>query len=429
MTLVLVVIAAVLGGALLDRTLRKRRLRRFLEGIVQSFHTFANSGAVSQGRIVDAKTADEQEAAAVVNQAMDGIAKQVTRLSEERDVLTHILQTMTTGVIYVSSNGRIQMMNQAAEQMFYTPLSEVTDAEHYTVIHNYELGAAIDNALLFGRKWSSEMTLRPGLTVNVQVIPIPLDIPGTVASRRRHTALLLCNDVSAWRRMEQMRSDFVANVSHELKTPITAIQGFSETLLDGESDSDTQREFLTVIHDEAIRMKNLVADLLTLTRLESGDSRTDFGEVKLEEIVAESLQIVAPMATQAKIELENGVTDELRVWGLAEQLKQVLLNLITNAIHYTPEGGVVTVFSESYVDRVKIHVSDTGLGISKEHQERVFERFYRVDRDRSRATGGTGLGLAIVKHIVQSHGGAIGVDSEPGLGSDFWFTVPRRRGL
>ncbi len=227
-----------------------------------------------------------------------------------------------------------------------------------------------------------------------------------------------------------MRSDFVANVSHELKTPITAIQGFAETLLDSEHDAETEKEFLQVIHDESVRMKNLVSDLLTLTRLENGSSTDAFHEVNLADVVSESVQVIERMATAAGIQIDNQLQEgSITVWGHDEQLKQVLLNLLTNAIHYTPTGGVITVFAESYVDRVKVHVSDTGIGIPKEDQDRVFERFYRVDRDRSRATGGTGLGLAIVKHIVQTHGGELGVDSQLGMGSDFWFTISRLRGL
>lgn len=429
MTLSLVILAAVFFVLFAERYLQSRRQRLFIAGVVQMFRVFARSGSGKEGRITDVRTAEERTAANILNQSMDSISKQMTRLSEERDVLTHILETMTTGVIYVASNGRIERMNQAAEQMFLRPIADVLGTDHWSVIHNYELGAATDNALLFGRKWSSEMNLRKGLTVSVQVIPIPLDVPPGAGSRQFYTALLLCNDVSQWRRIEQMRSDFVANVSHELKTPITAIQGFAETLLDTESDRQMQVEFLRVIHEESVRMKNLVADLLTLTRLESGNGGQSFAKVNLQEVVAASVRVVEPIAQTAAIRVENTVTKDLVVWGVTEQLKQVVLNLVSNAIHYTPKGGVVTIFAESYVDRVKIHVADTGIGIPKEHQERVFERFYRVDRDRSRATGGTGLGLAIAKHIVQTHGGDIGVDSEPGLGSDFWFTISRLQGI
>lgn len=422
------ILAAVFLILFVERFRARRRARRFLKGTVQSIETFVARGTSTEGRITDVRTREERVAAATLNRAMDSLSKHVTRLSEERDVLTHILQTMTTGVIYVSSNGQIEMMNHAAEEMFTKSFHEVEGTEHWTLIRNYELGAATDNALLFGKHWSHEMTFQPGMTVNIQIIPIPLDVPGAIGVRQRYTALLLFTDVSEWRRLEQMRSDFVANVSHELKTPITAIQGFAETLLDVKQDPQTT-EFLRVIHQEAIRMRNLVADLLTLTRLESGHAPKDGREVNLVDVVAESVRIVQPLALRAEIQLENRVQDDLVVWGNAEQLKQVVLNLISNAIHYTPAGGHVTVFPEPYVDKIKIHVSDTGIGIPKEHQARVFERFYRVDRDRSRASGGTGLGLAIAKHIIQTHGGQIGVDSEPGLGSDFWFTVPRLQGI
>lgn len=430
MGLVLVILAVILVVSAITGVRSRRRQAVFAEGVARSLGSNHGRSGVVLGRVSDAKTDKEKVIAGAINRVLDSVSQQITRLSEERDVLSHILQTMTTGVIYVSSTGRIEMMNQAAEKMFLKPAEQVQGSEHWTVIHNYELGAAIDNALLFGRNWSSEMSLRPGATASVQVIPIAVETQITVGGRPTHTALLLCNDVSQWRRLEQMRTDFVANVSHELKTPITAIQGFAETLLDGEEQDAQTREFLQVIHDESVRMKNLVSDLLALTRLENASTTDAFHQVKFANVVAESIQVVERIAAAAGIRIENQLQDlNITVWGLDEQLKQVLLNLLTNAIHYTHAGGVITVFAEVYVDRVKVHVSDTGIGIPKEDQARVFERFYRVDRDRSRATGGTGLGLAIVKHIVQTHGGELGVDSQPGNGSDFWFTISRLQGL
>jgi two-component system phosphate regulon sensor histidine kinase PhoR len=243
-----------------------------------------------------------------------------------------------------------------------------------------------------------------------------------------YDVLVLLNDVSEWKRLERMRSEFVANVSHELKTPIAAIRGFAETLLDGDVDAETQQSFLRTIYDESNRMSNLVTDLLELSKLEGAEHLIQPGRVVLQEIVEQAVHRLRPEAEKHQVTLEAEPSGDLTVWGSAERLLQVFLNLLSNAIYYTPSGGKVTVWTDVLVDRVKVHVTDTGIGIPEADQERVFERFYRVDRARSRASGGTGLGLAIVKHIINAHGGQVGVSSEVGRGSDFWFTLSRLEG-
>lgn len=225
-----------------------------------------------------------------------------------------------------------------------------------------------------------------------------------------------------------MRSEFVANVSHELKTPIAAIRGFSETLLDGDVDAETQASFLRTIYDESNRMGNLVTDLLELSKLEGAEHTIQPGPVVLQDIVDRAVQRLQPEAEKHQVKLATDPCGALTVWGNEDRLLQVFLNLLANAIYYTPPGGTVTVWTDVLIDRVKVHVTDTGIGIPVEDQQRVFERFYRVDRARSRASGGTGLGLAIVKHIISAHGGEVGVSSELGQGSDFWFTLSRLEG-
>ena len=223
-----------------------------------------------------------------------------------------------------------------------------------------------------------------------------------------------------------MRQDFVANVSHEFKTPLTAIQGFAETLLSGAMDDPrNNRRFLEIIRDHATRLARLTNDLLKLARIEAGKLEVEFFPVQLLEVIERSAETTLLKASQKQITLEVDVPPDLpTVRGDASLLRDVLQNLIDNAIQYTPAGGRIQVSATVGAREVVISVADTGIGIPLADQERIFERFYRVDAARSREAGGTGLGLSIAKHIVEAHGGRLWVESEVGRGSKFFFSVP-----
>lgn len=342
----------------------------------------------------------------------------------ERQVLQHVLQHMTTGVVLLDSAGMISIMNDAAAKMFRQPVELCIGFEHWSIFRQHlSLSRAIDQTLSSGQSWHDEMELRPDLTVDVRLIAMqPVKSPPT--AHYAHSVLLILTDVSQWRRLERMRSEFVANVSHELKTPITAIRGFAETLLDDVEPASDTAGFVQVIVSEANRMNALVADLLTLSKLEATEDSMRFENVELAPLIRRACETVQSEIQNHGLTLTVLPCDGLMVWGDADRLLQVLLNLLMNAVHYTPQGGSVELECEPLVDRVRVHVRDTGIGIPERHRRRVFERFYRVNRDRSRATGGTGLGLSIVKHIVNAHGGLVGVDGRIGKGSDFWFTIP-----
>ncbi|EPZ43373.1 sensor histidine kinase [Alicyclobacillus acidoterrestris] len=371
------------------------------------------------------------------NRMSEHVERTFEEMSQERDLLRHILQNMTTGVIYLRSDGEVQMVNEAAARLFRRPVEQWHDRDHWTVFRNYHLGAAVDHALLFGTPWTDELVIREGTTVRIRLVPILSSTRTQNRPDHAHDVLMLVTDVSEWRRLEHMRSEFVANVSHELKTPIAAIRGFAETLLDEEEEAigetapaegannSMRQKFLRTIYDESIRMGNLVQDLLELSKLEATDSRVEPISVDLQSIVDRAFERVRHTATARHIELRLEHVPRVNVWADPDMLLQVFLNLLANAIHYSPEGSMVTVTWDVLIDRVKVHVRDNGSGIPKESLNRVFERFYRVEKHRSRASGGTGLGLAIVKHIVSALGGEVGVDSVEGEGSDFWFTLSR----
>jgi two-component system phosphate regulon sensor histidine kinase PhoR len=224
------------------------------------------------------------------------------------------------------------------------------------------------------------------------------------------------------------RSEFLANVSHELRTPIFSIQGFLETLLDGAVDDPTvNREFLDKAHRHAGRLNALLNDLIEIARIESGEMKMSFRYFSIGEFL---LGVIEEMRGQAEkrnlsLSLSPGIRPDELVYGDRDRLKQVMVNLIDNAIKYTEPGGSIVCFVSVEGDRTVVHVRDSGSGIAPEHLPRIFERFYRVDRDRSREVGGTGLGLAIVKHIVEAHGGTISVESTVGKGSTFSFSLKR----
>jgi len=227
--------------------------------------------------------------------------------------------------------------------------------------------------------------------------------------------------------MEKMRSEFVANVSHELRTPLTSIQGFIETLKDEKTnDPEKVQHFLKIIERQSDRMNHLIEDLLHLSKLESREIKMDFQDIQLDELVHKILLEFKEKIEKKKHKITLNIPPHLPlIRADYENIELVFSNLLSNAIHYTPEKGKIAISVSERIKDVYIEISDNGIGIASEHLPRIFERFYRANKDRSRKFGGTGLGLAIAKHIVKAHKGTIGVDSTPEKGSKFFFTLPK----
>ena len=288
------------------------------------------------------------------------------------------------------------------------------------VVRQSDLLAVIKKTLHTHEQVTSEIvvgTLRPR-SFAVTAAPVRADADTG--------AVLVLHEISELRRLERVRQDFVANVSHEFRTPLTAIQGFAETLLGGAlEDPQNRRRFVEIIRDHAARLARLTEDLLKLSRIEAGQLQLEFQPVSLYRVVDACLD-TARFKTEAKqialeIRLPAGLPD---VRGDAGRLRDVLQNLLDNAAQYTPSGGRIEVSALRAGQQVVTTVADTGIGIPVADQERIFERFYRVDAARSRDAGGTGLGLSIARHIVEAHGGRIWVDSTVGEGSRFHFSLP-----
>ena len=247
-----------------------------------------------------------------------------------------------------------------------------------------------------------------------------------VAETINRLAQKATRDIDEMKRLERVRSEFVGNVSHELRTPIFSVQGYLETLLDGAiEDEEVSRQFLEKAYQNALRLNALLSDLIDISRIESGELRLSFRYFDISDLLTEIVQNMEIRGLQrnVRIVLDLQGSDELTVYGDKERLTQVMTNLLDNAIKYNKEGGTVTVTARKSKGQVTVSVIDTGIGISPEHQSRIFERFYRVDKDRSRLVGGTGLGLAIVKHILEAHNAPIVVESEKDVGTRISYTL------
>lgn len=250
----------------------------------------------------------------------------------------------------------------------------------------------------------------------------------SLATSINEMAERLGNDIERLTRLERVRSQFLGNVSHELRTPIFSIQGFLETLLDGAVDDPAvNRTFLEKAHKHAMRLNALLNDLIEISRIESGEMKMSFRYFGVQEFLEQMGDEMRQLAEARDLafSLESTLSADIKALGDRERLRQVIMNLVDNAVKNTEAGGSVILRAVLEKDRCRIEVQDTGCGIAPEHHDRIFERFYRVDKDRSRDVGGTGLGLAIVKHIVEAHGGTIGVHSTVGVGSTFFFTLKR----
>jgi two-component system phosphate regulon sensor histidine kinase PhoR len=361
--------------------------------------------------------------AGVLNDMSERIEDQVQRLSAEKQRLDTILCSMGEGVMVTTPNGVITLVNPAFCSLFSITgevegkkLVEIS--RHPDLLEAFnDLGKPNVNELV------REISLQPNdITLLTHWVPLNVDAvrQGTVA---------VFHDISDLKKAENMRRDFVANVSHELRTPVTIIKGYAETLLDGALESDPTRaiRFVEIISSHSDRLANLVNDILTLSSLETKEALLELNPIDVSGTIAKACMLLQERAVQKNISIINESVGGVLPRVMADQgrLEQVVVNLLENAIKYTPDGGTIRLFTEDSGEFVRVSVADTGIGIPFKDLPRIFERFYRVDEARTREQGGTGLGLAIVKHIVQLHGGNVSVTSETGKGSIFSFTLEK----
>ncbi|MHA6529613.1 two-component system histidine kinase PnpS [Paenibacillus sp. BAC0078] len=360
-----------------------------------------------------------------INAMADSLQAQLKTIRDNEDLLQSVLDNMTGGIVMINAEGEIALLNRASERLLDVKNSEMTGHSYKELKHHYELTRLIEEGVSRKEPIHEERSIYNPAERIVRLDGVPMMQDGTCKGM-----LFLLQEVTEIRRLEKMRSEFVANVSHELKTPVAAVKGFAETLLGGGvTDEKTARSFLQIIHDENERLNRLIGDILELSKIESKRVQLECSPVHLIEFFDSMLETMSKVAEKKNISLSADVPAELFVEGDEDKLRQIFMNLLSNAINYTHEGGSVkvTVVNGQKTDgteTVVFTVRDTGMGIPRKDLPRIFERFYRVDKARSRSSGGTGLGLSIVKHLVELHRGSISVESDLGIGSSFILELP-----
>jgi two-component system phosphate regulon sensor histidine kinase PhoR len=347
------------------------------------------------------------------------------------------MESMAEGLLVLDARGRISMLNPAAEAMLSLKKDAVLGRTPLEAVRSHDLDDLLKGAARQDGAASAEITLAH---------PRRRILAGTAVGLRDSSGgwqgtVLALRDITQLKRLEEMRMEFVVNVSHELRTPLTAIRGYAETLLDGGlADGKEARRFLEIIHRHAERLGRLLNDLLDLSNIELERTPLHLRPLSLADVATQAVATLAPQAERKAIRLTTEIPANLPpVLADRDRLVQILVNLIDNAVKFTPDGGSIALRAKPISDfgfrisdstirnpqsAIAIEVEDTGIGIPPKDLPRITERFYRVDRARSRELGGTGLGLAIVKHLVQAHGGALSIESEPGKGTRVRITLP-----
>jgi len=366
-----------------------------------------------------------------LNQTAARLDREIRLLSGERNRSSAILRSMVEGVAVIDAEERLVFYNRAFSEILNVDPASAEGRPLIEVVRNSELVGLIRRALHGAEGLQSDITMGITQTQSFSITAAPVkaldaSASGGAPQGKPSGAVVVLHDVTELRRLERVRQDFVANVSHEFKTPLTAIQGFAETLLAGAlDDPENNRRFLEIIRNHAIRLARLTNDLLKLARIEAGKMELEFSSVSLLELIEACTETTLLKANRKEITLEISVPPQLpAVRGDAALLRDVLQNLLDNAIQYTPARGHISVVAAAGPREAVVTVADTGIGIPLADSERIFERFYRVDAARSREAGGTGLGLSIAKHIIEAHGGKLWVESTVGQGSKFSFSLP-----
>ncbi|MBI4878405.1 MAG: HAMP domain-containing protein [Planctomycetes bacterium] len=374
------------------------------------------AGSLNQ-RIRVSGPAEARGLASCLNDLAEQIRRWIETLERRKRETEAIHASMSEGVIAVDPRERILLMNDAAARILGLPRPLPAGAQLWQEVRFPDLERALRAALTAGARWRGDAP-RPGRDERILALSVTRVDPGI-------GAVALLSDVTEIRRLDKVRGDFVANVSHEMRTPLTAVLGALETLAMPAQSAEDQARFLDIARRNALRMQAIVADLLELSRIEVEGDRMPMAPLSLDEPVHNAVSALSMTAEAKGIELSLHVPPATSLWvnGNEKRLEQVFTNLIDNAIKYTPAGGRVEVRLARGETTASVSVADTGIGMPASALPRIFERFYRVDKSRSRDMGGTGLGLAIVKHCVKAHGAEVRVESTEGAGSTFTVSL------
>jgi two-component system phosphate regulon sensor histidine kinase PhoR len=374
-----------------------------------------------EGRLPTSANDELSHIAGAINQMAEQLRLRLEEVTQEKEQLRAVLEGMVEGVLVTDAKGNVLLANSRLRE-FYDLTGEIVGRHYVEAVRDAGVDAVMREAA--GGDEIATLQLRAGRvsprTLQVQAVrfpAVPAPRAGTVA---------VFHDISQLAHLEEVRRDFVANASHELRTPLAAIRGFAETLLHGESLAESERRsYLEIIDRHAQRLTHIVHDLLELSTIERGRLRLEPAPLDLGPLLESMLRDWRPRLRERQLEVSLGPLPDARAFADPHAVEQVLTNLLDNAVKYTEPGGRIDIQVEPAGPKLRVRVRDTGIGIPAGDLGRIFERFYRVDKARSRALGGTGLGLAIVKHLVQGMGGDISVQSRLGEGSSFSFTLPR----
>jgi two-component system phosphate regulon sensor histidine kinase PhoR len=413
-------VVATLAATLVSWRLARRQSRPF-EQVAEAAQRLA------QGNETERLPKSDVQELARLSESLNHLAQELENrghtIGRQGHELEAVLASMIEGVLAVDCEERVISINRAAAQLIGGQVGDVVGRSLQEVIRNADLRRLAAEAVMGGESVEDDIVLRGEQDRVLQACATPLrDIKG-----RSIGAVLVLHDVTHYRHLENIRRDFVANVSHELKTPIASIKGFVETLLDGAlEDREDAMRFLRIVARQADRLNQIIEDLLSLAKIEESEEK---GNVRLEpgsikEILDAAINDCQAAAGERGIGVHASCDETVMANINGHLLEQAVVNLLDNAIKYSDPGDEVSITARALPDEVLISVTDQGCGIDRDHLPRLFERFYRVDKARSRKLGGTGLGLAIVKHIVQAHGGKVSVQSTPGKGSTFTIHLP-----
>ena len=383
----------------------------------KEFHTKINISAKGElGQLVDN-----------FNYMIDKIDKTIHEVESKNIQLKSIVKSISHGILAIDIEGNVLLINKEAKEMIKADLSTKVEGRNINaVIKDKDILREISKFIGSNKSNMSQITNKDDIVYNIKLDPVYLQSSKNVIIG----SIINIEDVTERVRLENMRSDFVANVTHELKTPLTSISGFVETLrINDNIDISTRNRFLGIIETESDRLKRLIDDILLLSFIENKEQESS-EDVDIYSVFKEVYELTYTSAKVKDIDIEyNFEHENMIIKSNRDYIKQIFLNLVDNAIKYTPNGGIVTTEVRYDDNYILIKVIDNGIGISKEDKTRIFERFYRVDKARSRDVGGTGLGLAIVKHIVKSLHGTIDVESELNIGTKFIVKIPKKNFL
>ncbi|NLW26188.1 two-component system histidine kinase PnpS, partial [Acetivibrio saccincola] len=417
LSFLIAIILSLLFGYVLSKTITVP--------IVNLMHRARKIASGDFGRVLEVKSDDEiGKLTKAFNYMASELKKNLNEVSREKNKIETILNYMTDGIIAFNLKGEVIHINPVLKVML--GIKEEWDMNFNEFSKRYDLGVSIEEISYLETYKTKEVNT----TIGDKYVKVYFAI-FTDENKKPDGVIAVFHDVTEQQKLDEMRREFVANVSHELRTPLTSIKSYSETLLEGAlEDKETATKFLSVINSEADRMTRLVKDLLQLSRLDNNQMKWNITKFSLEKLVRDCIQKLEISANEKDQTIEcYKIGDVEDVEADRDRIEQVLINILSNAMKYTPKGGKISIYVGKMYSSVYVKVKDSGIGIPKEDLPRIFERFYRTDKARSREMGGTGLGLAIAKEIIEAHNGEISVTSDIGKGTEFTIKLPVKCGL